>query len=124
MSKGKATRSSTATSSTPAPPPTINNDILTGRLTENDWYVGRTWTERERERERERREREREKERERMKKREREAKGKRKEEKGKRWREREGAIKGMISDNNRRVEVTVGDRKRAERAVGPRSSSW
>jgi len=37
MSKGKATRSSTATSSTPAPAPTISNDILTGRFTENDW---------------------------------------------------------------------------------------
>lgn len=37
MSKGKATRSSTATSSTPAPPPIITNDILAGRYTESDW---------------------------------------------------------------------------------------
>lgn len=37
MSKGKATRSSTATSSTPAPAPTITNDILTGRFTEHEW---------------------------------------------------------------------------------------
>jgi len=37
MSKGKATRSSTATSSTPAPAPTISNDILTGRFTEHEW---------------------------------------------------------------------------------------
>jgi len=38
MSKGKATRSSTATSSTPAPPPIITNDILAGRYTEGDWH--------------------------------------------------------------------------------------
>lgn len=37
MSKGKATRSSTATSSTPAPAPAISNDILTGRFTELEW---------------------------------------------------------------------------------------
>lgn len=37
MSKGKATRSSTATSSTPAPAPAISNDILPGRFTEHEW---------------------------------------------------------------------------------------
>eukprot|EP00116_Pleurobrachia_bachei_P010173 sb/3470435/ len=37
MSKGKGTRSSTATSSTPAPVAPVSNDILPGRFTEADW---------------------------------------------------------------------------------------